>query len=288
MAKILNIDTGKVYSSITAAAKAAGVDPSNVGKVLRGQRRSSGGYRFQQVQADSLTAAQLKDIQRAVEKATPKRIQEQQQRQRSSKEFRRQGALNAIQEDLRAANDIIQEYKKANVYSIGKKVSELVGAGEVIGIRKSGLISTDIEKIKQKLAEADLKTIQAYQEQIERLTEETKQSLGSAIQEKSDLADQFGLSKKQIEKYMGLMPELFALLKLGTIEGRVSSEFIYRTVTSYMQEDIEKSDLRKLFAIIKRFAENENAGDEEDLQKRIERFEQRRQDRAEKEPKFHI
>lgn len=288
MAKILNIDTGKVYSSITAAAKAAGVDPSNVGKVLRGQRRSAGGYRFQQVQADSLTDAQLKDIQRAIEKANPKWLQEQQQRQRYSKEFRRKAALNAIQEDLRAANEAIQDYKKANVYSIGKKVSELVGAGEVIGIRKSGLISTDIEKIKQKLAEADLKTIQAYREQIEKLTQEARNSLSASIQDKSDLADQLGLSKKQIEKYMSYMPEFFALLDLGDLEGRVSSDFIYRTVKSYMQNDIEKSDLRKLFAIIKRFAENENAGDEEDLRKRIDRFEQRRQDRSEKEPKFHI
>lgn len=288
MAKILNIDTGKVYSSITAAASAAGVDPSNVGKVLRGQRRSAGGYRFQKVQADSLTASEVKEIRRTVEQATPKRIQEQQQKQRASKEFRRQAILNGIQEELRSANEIIQEYKSANVYSIGKKVSELVGAGEVIGIRKSGYISTDIEKIKKKLAEADLKTIQSFREQIAKLTEEAQKSLNAAIQDKYDLADQLGLSRNQIENYMGLMPEFFALLDLGDLEGRVSSEFIYRTVKTYLQNDTEKSDMRKLFAIIKRFAANENAGGEEELQERINRFEQRRQARAEQEPKFHI
>lgn len=288
MAKILNIDTGKVYSSITAAASAAGVDPSNVGKVLRGQRRSAGGYRFQKVQADSLTASEVKEIRRTVEQATPKRIQEQQQRQRASKEFRRKAILNGIQEDLRAANEIIQEYKRANVYSIGKKVSELVGAGEVIGIRKSGYISTDIEKIKKKLAEADLQTIQSYREQIAKLTEEAQKSLNAAIQDKYDLADQLGLSRNQIENYMGLMPEFFALLDLGDLEGRVSSEFIYRTVKTYLQNDTEKSDMRKLFAIIMRFAANENAGGEDELQERINRFEQRRQARAEQEPKFHI
>ena len=41
--KIMILETGKVYDSIAAAARAVGVDKANAGNVVRGKRASAGG-----------------------------------------------------------------------------------------------------------------------------------------------------------------------------------------------------------------------------------------------------
>lgn len=58
---ILNVTTGQLYRTIAEAARAAGVDASNIGKNLRGSRKSAGGYVFRRVE-QAPTAAEYEKL----------------------------------------------------------------------------------------------------------------------------------------------------------------------------------------------------------------------------------
>ena len=45
--KVLNIDTNKIYDSITSAAKDIGVHPNSVSAACKGRTKTSGGYRWE-------------------------------------------------------------------------------------------------------------------------------------------------------------------------------------------------------------------------------------------------
>ena len=285
MAKILNIDTGKVYSSIQAAARAVGVDPSNVGKVLRGQRSSAGGFRFQRVQADSLTASETESIRNQINRSTAPRILEKQEMQRTRFETAKQAQLRGIQEAIRQANEAIQDYKAEKVYSIGKAVSELIGIGEYIGIRKSGLISSDVSRIKEKLKELDVEQLRNYHSALIESTQKAREQLYLAIQDKKELADQLGLSLKQMSEYERYMPEYFDILEMAGSDERLQSSFVYNRINDYLKKDMEKGDLRKAFAIMKRFFANESR-DPDSLEESLNKFEKRIGYGKKKKPKF--
>lgn len=285
MAKILNIDTGKVYSSIQAAARAVGVDPSNVGKVLRGQRISAGGFRFQRVQADSLTASETESIRNQINRSTAPRILEKQETQRARFETAKQAQLRGIQEAIRQANETVQQYKQEKVYSIGKAVSELIGIGEFVGIRKSGLISTDLAKISEKLQELDIEQLRNYQAALIAGTQKARDSLQSAIQDKKELADQLGLSIQQMGNYERYMPEYFNILDMAGSDERLQSSFVYNRINDYLKKDMSKEDLRKAFGIMKRFFNNEDR-DPESLEESLNKFEKRIGWGKKQKPKF--
>lgn len=285
MAKILNIDTGKVYSSIQAAARAVGVDPSNVGKVLRGQRSSAGGFRFQRVQADSLTVSETESIRNQINRSTAPRILEKQETQRARFETAKQAQLRGIQEAIRQANETVQQYKAEKVYSIGKAVSELIGIGEFVGIRKSGLISTDLAKISEKLQELDIEQLRNYQAALIAGTQKARDSLQSAIQDKKELADQLGLSIQQMGNYERYMPEYFNILDMAGSDERLQSSFVYNRINDYLKKDMSKEDLRKAFGIMKRFFNNEDR-DPESLEESLNKFEKRIGWNKKQKPKF--
>lgn len=285
MAKILNIDTGKVYSSIQAAARAVGVDPSNVGKVLRGQRSSAGGFRFQRVQADSLTASETESIRNQINRSTAPRILEKQETQRARFETAKQAQLRGIQEAIRQANETVQQYKAEKVYSIGKAVSELIGIGEFVGIRKSGLISTDLAKISEKLQELDIEQLRNYQAALIAGTQKARDSLQNAVQDKKELADQLGLSIQQMGNYERYMPEYFNILDMAGSDERLQSSFVYNRINDYLKKDMSKEDLRKAFGIMKRFFNNEDR-DPESLEESLNKFEKRIGWGKKQKPKF--
>lgn len=285
MAKILNIDTGKIYSSIQAAARAVGVDPSNVGKVLRGQRSSAGGFRFQRIQADSLSVSETESIRKQINRSTAPRILEKQEIQRARFETQKQAQLRGIQEAIRQANEAIQDYKAEKVYSIGKAVSELIGVGEFIGIRKSGLISTDLTRIAEKLQELDVEQLRNYQAALIEGTQKAREQLYLAIQDKKELADQLGLSIKQMSDYERYMPEYFDILEMAGSDERLQSSFVYNRINDYLKQDMSKEDLRKAFRIMKRFFNNEDR-DPESLEESLNKFEKRIGWGKKKKPKF--
>ena len=233
--KILNITTGEVYRTISEAARAVGVDPSNVGKVLRGKRQQAGGYRFQYTREEN-----------------PKKAYQQQ--------------LRSVQEAIRAANDVIREYKRAGVYSIGSAVGELLELGDLVGLTGRGYIRSSYSNLKQLFPEIqDIKDLMQLERRLQILTEKAQSQLETAIQEQKDLADQFGISQEKMKEYMPLMPEIFDLLSFAGKDQAVGSNRVYSMIEDAMQNYVKRAELRNLVRRIETwFKDDERKADELD------------------------
>lgn len=177
---ILIPETGNLFPTIAEAARSVGVDPSNAGKALRGQRKSAGGYTFQTVSAApsqsalrkmaKATAAALSPAQQQRRAAQRKRSQQRvAARQRSAQPARRTAEqrerIQKAHAALVEANDMIREARR------GAKNTKRAGAdmealAEQMGASKRGLFRTDTKSIEQ-YADLDqlLQRIKTIQEQ---------------------------------------------------------------------------------------------------------------------------
>lgn len=161
---ILIPETGNIFPTIAEAARSVGVDPSNAGKALRGQRKSAGGYTFQTVSAVPSQSALRKMAKAAAKAMTPaqqqrraaQRQRSQQRvaaRQRSAQPARRTAEqrerIQRAHAALVEANDMIREAKRGN--DKGKKaiVADLEALAEQMGASKRGLFRTDTKSIEQ-------------------------------------------------------------------------------------------------------------------------------------------
>lgn len=230
--KIRNTKTGRLYNSIAAAAKAAMLDPSNVGKVLRGQRKTAGGVRFEWVE------------------------------ERSAEDLY-EGQLRGVQNALRQANAIIREYKREHVYSLGSAIGELLEMGDIIGLTKSGYLPQNLKSIRAAFPNVTwLPELQQMQNRLYELTQKAERQLQAAIQEKIDLADQFGISVAKMEEYMPLMPEVFQVLDTAGKDKSVGTNRVYEMIRNAMQNYVSRGDLRRLLrGIEKWFADPDRDAD---------------------------
>lgn len=221
--KIRNTKTGRLYNSIAAAAKAAMLDPSNVGKVLRGQRKTAGGIRFEWVE------------------------------ERSAEDLY-EGQLRGVQNALRQANAIIREYKREHVYSLGSAIGELLEMGDIIGLTKSGYLPQNLKSIRAAFPNVTwIPELQQMQNRLYELTQKAERQLQVAIQEKIDLADQFGISVAKMEEYMPLMPEVFQVLKTAGTDPSIGTNLVYEKIENAMQNYVSRGDLRRLLRGIEKW-----------------------------------
>ena len=177
---ILIADTGNIYPSISAAAKAVGVDPSNARKAVRGQRKSAGGYTFVEVAAAPLQKEITKLAKKVAESLTPKQqqrraqqrqrsMQRVQERRRSEQPARRRTAaererIQQIHAALVEANDMIRRAKRGETGAITRK--DLEALAEQVGASKQGMFKTGTKDIEQyQEIEQILARIQAIKEQ---------------------------------------------------------------------------------------------------------------------------
>lgn len=177
---ILIADTGNIYPSIAAAAKAVGVDPSNARKAVRGQRKSAGGYTFVEVAAAPLQKEITKLAKKVAESLTPKQqqrraqqrqrsMQRVQDRRRSEQPARRRTAaererIQQIHAALVEANDMIRRAKRGGTGAITRK--DLEALAEQVGASKQGMFKTRTKDIQQyQEIEQIIARIQAIKEQ---------------------------------------------------------------------------------------------------------------------------
>lgn len=160
---ILIPETGNLFPTIAEAARSVGVDPSNAGKALRGQRKSAGGYTFQTVSAAPSQSALRKMAKAAAKAMTPAQQQRRQaqrkrsqqrvaERQRSAQPARRTAEqrerIQRAHAALVEANDMIRDARRG---AKGNKatVADLEALAEQMGASKRGLFRTDTKSIEQ-------------------------------------------------------------------------------------------------------------------------------------------
>lgn len=259
--------TGTIYPSITKAAKALGVDPSNIGKVLRGARKSAGGFNF--VRVDPATSAKtLQDISEALDtslsKAQKSRQAKARRRNRGRISAAERAALQAHNQAardlsgvLKEANKIMREYDKRGLSGISSVIPELEALKGIIGANKRGGFLTDPKELtrfsKDKLEQLKDRITQ-------QLNRKNFRDINEAEQRKMGVAYQLGLSSEELDEYAELLPTLWNVLQLANqIEG-AGSDPVYQEIIDAMSAGVDADELQLILSDIE--AEQQNMIDE--------------------------
>ena len=247
--KVLNIDTGQVYSSAAKAAQAVGVDPSNVLKVLKGGRQSAGGYRF--VYADNLTGEQLQAAAASRLQAIPQRLQERQKRQRQSRSREYTEARKQARQKLLQANKTITEAKKAGLYSGSPEMVDLAALVDEIGNTKTGLIDASIENLDQ----YDVDELQRIFYRTDELLQRVEVAIEERKGQRESLAFEFGLSTgNEWKKYEPMQKEIFNILKRAGDDNRKrGSDPVFSVIQEAIEKHVPVKALRKLINHLDRY-----------------------------------
>lgn len=267
---IFVLETGMVYPSVSAAARALGVDPSNASKVVRGQRKEAGGYTFQRIESAAAAPTQ-REISRAIKKQqqsmTPaqmqrraahrarsqQRVQTQQMQKRTrtasaakqtSARVRRTAEererIKAAHAALVEANEMIRRAKRGGTGQLAKK--DLQSLAEQMGASKQGLFRADAASISQYSAD-DLDQLLRRIETIKEQEAKRRQSYDIKY------AQQYGLANLQeaAKRHDALDALARAYAKLREVKERSSGKFAYKeSVYETMNKDVQDLDAEQI------------------------------------------
>ncbi len=253
--KVLNIDTGQVYSSAAKAAQAVGVDPSNVLKVLKGGRQSAGGYRF--VYADNLTGEQLQAAAASRLQAIPQRLQERQKRQRQRRYKEYTAARKQARQTLLQANKMITEARKAGLYAGSPEMQDLAALADEIGNTKTGLIDASIDN----LEEFDLDELQRIYYRTQDLLGRVQVAIDERKGQRESLAFEFGLSTgHEWKKYETMQKEIFNVLKRAGEDSRGrGSDPVFQAIQEAITKKVPVKALRELLTRLSRYFDEQKS-----------------------------
>ena len=244
---ILIADTGNIYPSISAAAKAVGVDPSNARKAVRGQRKSAGGYTFVEVAAAPLQKEITKLAKKVAESLTPKQqqrraqqrqrsMQRVQERRRSEQPARRRTAaererIQQIHAALVEANDMIRRAKRGETGAITRK--DLEALAEQVGASKQGMFKT---------ATKDIEQYQEIEQILARIQAIKEQDAARREQQAVSYAQQYSLkSMEDAKRKQNALDDLSRVLgRLREAANRASGDFKYVQIYEDMITDVKE------------------------------------------------
>lgn len=254
-AQIYVPQTGTIYPSIAAASAALGVDASNIGKAVRGARKSAGGYNFIAVTAD-IAPSTLKQINTAVEQSlTPRQRSEQAKRRkrgysRLSPEEKaaskaRAKAARALQGVLSEANKILDEYRRQGLSNLSTIIPELEKLQDIIGRNKRGYFNASAKNLAQFSQKEVNALIAAVQAQTNR---RGFKDLEDAKKRKQSIAYQLGLgSAAELDKYADALPALWNILDLARrTQGTGYDQSLYKAVSQVMQAGLDPETLKNV------------------------------------------
>lgn len=211
------------FGSISEAARAAGADPSNVGKVLRGSRRSAGGYHFEY---------------------------------RWAKEKGRGEALSSLRESIEKANNLIQYGKERKRFGFSKELQDIDSIRDFVGTK---FIKSNNEKIA--LISASSKNFVTYSVgEIQKLQQKIDQRIylaDKAIKKMDDdiknLADMLGLSFHEALRYDNIFPEFYRMLKLAAQDKRLGTNVMLDIEIAITNAGASEAQVLDLFDRLKVF-----------------------------------
>ncbi len=241
--------TGTIYPSAAAASSALGVDASNIGKVLRGQRQSAGGYNFVKVDPN-VKQSKLQDINKTIDTSLTEQQKRRQEKRRSRSRQRVQQskAARELRQTLVEANKLLKEYDKRGLSGISGVVPELERLKDIIGQNKRGGFNADLKNLKG-FTEHELESLRdAITRQMNR---KDFKDLEAQESRKQAIAYQLGLEVEELEKYTKLLPTLWHILDLAEkAQGQGYDQSLYRAVMDAMQAGTDADTLQEILADI--------------------------------------
>lgn len=224
MAKIVILETNQVFDSISAAAKAVGVDPSNARKVVIGKRASVGGYHFARV--DRYTKATVEQARENVAKTI---LGKQKKRVISAVKSR---LVNAVHDIFVDVNKRARNAASEGLLSKDPVLQKMLEHRDYWGTNKTGGYLTDKAHLR-KFSETELKNV------IELISREKQEYIDVYYSSKNrniaSYAKQFGLTNKQMEKYWYVLPTLYEMFGLAKQKTELEYRDIKDEISDIMQ-----------------------------------------------------
>lgn len=250
--------TGTIYPSAAAASSALGVDASNIGKVLRGQRQSAGGYNFVKVDP-TIKQDKLQDINEALDTSLSEQQKRRQakRRQRSRQRVQETAtraeriahnkAARELRQTLVEANKLLKEYEKRGLSGISGVVPELERLKDIIGQNKRGDFNADLKHLKG-FTEHELESLRdAITRQMNR---KGFKDLEAQEGRKVAIAFQLGLQVEELEQYTKLLPTLWNVLDLASHRQEKGSDPPYDEIMDAMAAGIDPDALQEILLTI--------------------------------------
>lgn len=267
-------ETGNIFPTIAEAARSVGVDSSNAGKVLRGQRGTAGGYSFQRVAkaptqreitkmaqqaASKLNKRQAARVQQSRQRSQQRVQQQRQQSKPARRTAEQRQQIKRAHAALVEANNMIRNAKRGGTGKMAQK--DLQALAEQMGASKQGLFKTKTKDIEQY---TDLTQL------MQRIETIKQQEEARRAQYDINYAQQYSLQSIQEakQKHDALDALSRAYEKLREVKDRSSGKFSYKDIYSDMVRDVQDLDAERIMDLANRLDEwldNERDADQDGL-----------------------
>lgn len=246
--KIIVLETGNIYDSIAAAARAVGVDKANAGNVVRGKRASAGGYHFARFEQNA-------DIERARTRVQEELREKQRQKVLTKAERKSRAALiDSVHDLLVDTNRRARNARKEGIYNTDPVLQRMMSHTDYFGANKTGGYLTS----KQHLRSFSNEELQNLASMIENEKGEYAKNVYDRMSRHRNIATyalQFGITVNEAEKYFKLYPILFELFNISkqNTEYRSSDPTIVSEIYESMQSGEDPDELLDFILDLKNF-----------------------------------
>lgn len=253
------VETGHMYETIAAAARAVGVDAANVRKVVRGigKRWSVGGFHFAEVSNPA-------QIQAARDRVAAHQVDKARARAERAQKRKLVEAVHDIMVDI---NKRARNAKKENMLATDPILQRLLQHASFYGYNKTGGYQTSRQHLREFSAEqlqnlVDLveKTKKDYAEYLYN-PEGTKRNLAS-------IAEQFKIPQEDMKKYWHVIPAIFELFRqanTGQWDYKNIARGLKADITEAMQGGADPKDLRDFVLDLTNYYKGNTAADLDDI-----------------------
>lgn len=246
--KIIVLETGNIYDSIAAAARAVGVDKANAGNVVRGKRASAGGYHFARFEQNA-------DIERARTRVQEELREKERQKVLTKAERKSRASLiDSVHDLLVDTNRRARNARKEGIYNTDPVLQRMMSHTDYFGANKTGGYLTS----KQHLRSFSNEELQNLASMIENEKGEYAKNVYDRMSRHRNIATyalQFGITVNEAEKYFKLYPILFELFNISkqNTEYRSSDPTIVSEIYESMQSGEDPDELLNFILDLKNF-----------------------------------
>lgn len=223
----------KIFTRISHAARAVGADASNVGKVLRGQRKTAGGYHFEF---------------------------------RWAREEGRGKAILELQKTIRRANELIAAGKLRRRFGFSAELQALDSWRDDIGTvlkkvtvtnKKTGepvkiMIEAIASGSKNFVADS-VPDIISMNKKMNLFIEHAKKAEKKLDDDIKNLADMLGLSFREAIEYDNIFPEFYRMLKLANQDQRLGTNEMLEIEIAVTNAGASEAQVEEMFNRMKHF-----------------------------------
>lgn len=222
------LETEGVYESFSAAAKALGVDPSNLRKAVLGGRKTVGGYHITRLTNAMSNPIQIAEARKQVQ------IQKRARKRESIKKRASRNLVNAVHDRLVDVNKRARNAAREGLLNEDPVLQKMLSHTDFIGSNKTGGYNTNKQHLRQ-FNDDELRNILDLIAQDQRQYADEYYSNKSKNRNIASYAFQFGITNLQAEKYWYILPSLFELYA----KAKKDTEFNYKDIKDEIKEAMQ-------------------------------------------------